>query len=146
MPRFVLLYHRCPPGYVRPSHWDLMLESGDMLRTWALSKLPQDWHAAQSQTFRKDNCPPLATENEVDALQLADHRTTYLDYEGALSDDRGSVFRIAEGTYELLRGSANNITCKVQGNLLEGTFTLSRQDDNADRWTLACHGFNIAAD
>ena len=35
MPRYVILQHDTPPGYPRPLHWDLMLEQGRTLRTWA---------------------------------------------------------------------------------------------------------------
>src|SRR4051812_41166798 len=104
MPRFVLLYHDCPPEYVRPSHWDLMLESGDMLRTWALAQLPRQWHAARTRTVeRGGECPPLAAGNVVDARELADHRRDYLEFEGAICGQRGSVIRIEAGTY-LMRG------------------------------------------
>jgi len=40
MPRFVILRHEPPPGSRGTPHWDLMLESGDALRTWALAELP----------------------------------------------------------------------------------------------------------
>src|SRR5205807_4006979 len=100
MPRFVLLYHDCPPSYVRPSHWDLMLECGDALRTWALEELPHDWQAAYARTTARDvNCASLAAENAVVAIQLGDHRREYLHLEGPLSANRGTVIRVAEGNY-----------------------------------------------
>src|SRR5436190_3749443 len=100
MPRFVLLYHDCPPTYERTSHWDLMLESGDVLRTWALERLPRDWRAVRSITSAvHPNCPLLAGENIVAALQLRDHRRDYLELEGPLTGDRGTVMRVAVGTY-----------------------------------------------
>ena len=40
MPRFVVLLHETPAGYSRGTHFDLMLEYGEALRTWALNKLP----------------------------------------------------------------------------------------------------------
>ena len=46
MPRFVILHHVTLPGADRASHWDLMLEMGDALRTWALPTPPE---AGQSQ-------------------------------------------------------------------------------------------------
>ena len=100
MPRFVLLYHDCPPNYERASHWDFMLESGDVLRTWALERLPRDWQAAHSRTVGAyPNCPPLSPDNTVAAMQLGDHRRDYLELEGPLSGDRGTVMRVAAGTY-----------------------------------------------
>jgi hypothetical protein len=44
MPRYVILWHELPEthevGAARESHWDLMLEWGDVLRTWALASEP----------------------------------------------------------------------------------------------------------
>lgn len=137
MPRFVLLYHRCPPGYPRPSHWDLMLESGDMLRTWALAALPRAWQAAHSRTLHKGDCPPLGSENEVEALQLADHRLAYLHFEGALSEQRGTVFRVAEGNYCVQGDETDNrLDCTLDGDTLTGRFTLRRGEQSAEQWTL----------
>src|SRR5947208_1748092 len=100
MPRFVLLYHDCPPGYIRPSHWDLMLECGNALRTWALEELPRAWRAAHARTAAIVlNCASLAAENTVVAVQLGDHRREYLQLEGALSANRGTVVRVGEGDY-----------------------------------------------
>jgi hypothetical protein len=100
MPRFVLLYHDCPPNYERASHWDFMLESGDVLRTWALERLPRNWQAAHSRTsVVYSNCPLLAEDNLVTAMPLGDHRRDYLEIEGPLSGDRGTVIRVATGTY-----------------------------------------------
>ena len=40
--RFVILRHEPPvEGGGRPLHWDLMLEAGDRLLTWALDREPQ---------------------------------------------------------------------------------------------------------
>ena len=58
MPRFVLLHHECPPGYVKPSHWDFMLEFGDVLWTWELRELPAGWRG--SRTSPPKYCQPLA--------------------------------------------------------------------------------------
>ena len=100
MPRFVLLYHDCPPNYERASHWDFMLESGDVLRTWALERLPRDWQAAHAA----NRCGPselssACADNSVAAMQLGDHRRDYLELEGPLSGNRGTVMRVAAGTY-----------------------------------------------
>lgn len=37
--------------------------------------------------------------------RLPDHRVIYLDYEGAISDGRGSVSRLASGTLEWLQST-----------------------------------------
>jgi hypothetical protein len=78
--RFVVLHHQLPAAGERPSHFDLMLEQVDGLRTYALSQ----W-------------PPDRRPQSVLALPIHDRR--YLDYEGPVSHDRGTVRRIASGTY-----------------------------------------------
>jgi hypothetical protein len=100
MPRFVLLYHDCPPGYARPSHWDLMLESGDGLETWALARLPRSWQAAHVRTLSAfANCAAISVSDTVTAEHLAKHRLAFLDYEGPVSGGRGNVVRVASGTF-----------------------------------------------
>ena len=81
MPRFVILHHETPPGYHRPPHWDFMLEADGVLRTWALPEKP---------------APGRALTVEA----IADHRLSYLEYEGEVSGDRGRVARWDWGTYE----------------------------------------------
>jgi hypothetical protein len=78
MPRFVILEHDHPEP-----HWDFMLEVGMVLKTWRLAR------------------PPEATGEKVPALALGDHRVFYLDYEGPVSGNRGTVKRWDVGTYEI---------------------------------------------
>ncbi len=74
--RFVILEHDHPF-----LHWDLLLEEECSARTWRLLRKP---------------ClgEPIAAE------PLPDHRLMYLDYEGVVSGDRGSVKRFLAGTYQ----------------------------------------------
>ena len=74
MARFVLLEH-----VWNGVHWDLMLEHGEVLRTWAIDS-------------------PVVAGRDLPARALADHRRLYLDYEGEISGDRGHVRRIDTGT------------------------------------------------
>ncbi|MDR0336912.1 MAG: hypothetical protein LBI18_07465 [Planctomycetaceae bacterium] len=76
--RFVVLLHEHPNG----NHWDFMLETGMLLTTWAIP--PQ---RVPLQSF------------QCQAKKLPDHRLLYLDYEGEISQQRGSVQRIDSGTY-----------------------------------------------
>ena len=67
MPRFAILAHDHPAP-----HWDLFLEAGPVLRSWRL-------------------LAPLGREAPVPAEPAADHRLLYLEYEGPVSGERGSV-------------------------------------------------------
>jgi hypothetical protein len=136
MPRFVLLYHECPPGFARPSHWDLMFEAGEKLRTWALQQLPRDWHTAHLQSVAIDSrCPPIASDNIVAAESLADHRLDYLAYEGALSHDRGQVTRVASGTFRGKSESPDFWRVTLMGGL-RGTITLQQSSPDHGSWSL----------
>lgn len=78
--RFVVLFHEFPIGHNRANHWDLMLEQGGRLLTWALPEMP-------------------AIGKSIAARRLPDHRLEYLNYEGPVSGDRGEVSRLIAGTY-----------------------------------------------
>ena len=73
--RFVLLEHDHP--FV---HWDLLLEDGPMLKSWRLLS-------------------PVVTEQWIPAEILPDHRLMYLDYEGPVSGNRGTVKQITNGRF-----------------------------------------------
>jgi hypothetical protein len=125
MPRYVLLYHECPPGYERPSHWDLMLEADPNLRTWAMARLPRGWEAAREQTARVfPACPATAAETEVTATRLADHRIDYLQEEGPLTANRGQVRRIDAGSYETIASLPEAWRVELSGGLLRGQISL----------------------
>jgi hypothetical protein len=137
MPRFVLLYHECPQGYDRASHWDLMLEAGGSLRTWALFELPKDWQAVQSFTASLVTiCAAASEENFVGAELLGDHRREYLAYEGPLSGQRGRVTRIDAGSYRSLSESRQELKIKLNGGHLRGIVTLAAGTNNAGIGTL----------
>ena len=113
MPRFVVLRHESPRGL----HWDLMLESGEVLKTWALPAPP-----ASSK--------PLIVE------ALSDHRRAYLDYEGPISGDRGEVARWDSGSYRLERQSETQWVVQLKGEHIAGLATLDRLSETIDQWRL----------
>jgi hypothetical protein len=115
MPRFVVLEHSTPPGNSRPLHWDFMLESGDVLRTWALAAEP-------------------STGPVVPAELLPDHRMAYLDYEGPVSGGRGTVRRWDAGSYEVVAETDDSLVLALSGQRLSGTARLSLIDDGDRPW------------
>jgi hypothetical protein len=105
--RFVILTHDHPH-----LHWDLMLEQETFLRTWRLSEEPNKI-------------------GSIMAEELPSHRKHYLDYEGPVSGNRGTVLRWDIGTYQTLSDSENQIEIKLAGEKIHSLAVLSRktQDD-----------------
>jgi hypothetical protein len=100
MPRFVLLEHNW-----NGVHWDFMLEAGEVLRTWAIDA-------------------PIVPGRSLPARSLGDHRKIYLDYEGPIAGDRGSVRRIDTGTFQVLIWLREHVRVEVSGSQLVGEVDL----------------------
>jgi hypothetical protein len=107
VPRFVVLEHDWPAP-----HWDFLLEAGDVLRAWRLLAEP-------------------AGGREVTAEPNFDHRTLYLDYEGPLSGDRGSVVRWDAGEFEWVADESGRVVVNLRGAKLAGRVELRHADE---RW------------
>ncbi len=123
MPRFAILRHETPPDYGRPTHWDLMLEMGNVLRTWALE------HEPDSQAV-------------IVAESLPDHRLDYLSYEGPVSRNRGWVTRWDSGDYEIVDESPHRLRIKFDGARIQGLAVLQTSDAAAapvQRWTFSLY-------
>jgi DNA polymerase Ligase (LigD) len=120
MPRFVILRHEMPPGSGRGTHFDLMFEAGGGLRTWSIPELPVQGQFIQAEA-------------------LPDHRLAYLDYEGPVSDNRGSVSRVDEGEYEFLAESAGLWDVRLAGKVLSGRLELRQLEDSPSQWMASFH-------
>jgi hypothetical protein len=116
MPRFVLLEHRW-----NGVHWDLMLECGDALRTWAIDE-------------------PIGPGRDLPARALADHRAAYLDYEGPVSGDRGEVRRVDRGTYEPVVWTPDRVRVRLEGAQLIGLVELRASGASAGSWAFRLIG------
>lgn len=103
MPRYVILEHDHPT-----LHWDLMIESGPVLRTWRLTRPPRP----------NDTIPVEAS---------FDHRLVYLDYEGPISGGRGSVTRWDRGTCEIWEAEGN-LHLRLDGERLSGEARIVSHD------------------
>lgn len=108
MPRFVVLEHDHPT-----LHWDLMLEADGVLLTWRLS------------------VPPSVGVSDA-ATALAAHRLDYLDYEGPVSGNRGTVRRHDAGTFHWLERFPAQIVVKLDGHRFRGTLVL--EQIQAEEW------------
>ena len=107
MPRFVILEHDWPTR-----HWDLLLEAGDVLRAWRLTAEP-------------------AVGAVIPAEPNADHRLFYLDYEGPVSDGRGTVTRWATGVFAWAGGGRQHATLEMASGRVVGQASL---DLKGNRW------------
>lgn len=117
MPRFVILRHELPDLADRASHWDLMLEEDEHLVTWSLPSLP---------------CQGQYTW----ANQLADHRLHYLDYEGPVSGDRGTVKRYDQGMFEWIARTPLIWRVRLCGEQIAGILELTRDAPADQRWRI----------
>jgi hypothetical protein len=108
--RFVILEHQVPPGGIWTDHWDVMLESPAGLLTWA--------------------SPPFCdrrTSWEVEPLPI--HRTLYLDYEGAISGNRGCVRRVDRGQFAVQDRQPGAVVVQLAGERFHGQLRLERRSD-----------------
>ncbi len=113
--RFVVLRHEPGEAGPRALHWDLMLEFGDSLQTWALTSEPR-------------------IGEEIAAEELPRHRLDYLEYEGPVSRGRGTVSRLDAGTFEVVTESPEQLSVDLHGELLEGRLQLTH-DSTTQRWS-----------
>lgn len=115
MPRFVILHHELPPGHERGTHFDLMLEMGGVLRTWSLPELPEVGKVIQAEA-------------------LPDHRLAFLEYEGPVSGNRGTVSRVEEGEYHAVEETEVFLRCQIAGKLIDGMLMLRRDEKSPGSW------------
>lgn len=99
--RFVILEHDHPE-----LHWDFMLEVDDVLKTWRL--------------------PAIPTTGEMVVQSLPDHRLAYIEHEGPISRDRGSVKRWDRGIFEWIVATDEEKSVRLDGDKVHGTVTLAR--------------------
>ncbi len=112
MPRFAVLEHDHPER-----HWDFLLEHGDAARTWRLPAPPQPGQL-------------------LPATPLPDHRKLYLDYEGPVSRNRGTVKQWDAGTFTTVVWSGQRVEVELNGWRLRGRCVLCLETSSG-RWTLS---------
>ena len=118
MPRFVILQHETPPGYDRPTHFDLMFENDGVLWTWALTDLP-------------------TSKQATPADRLADHRPMYLDFEGPLTGNRGTVRRVDQGEFDWIEHTPGRYQIRIRGTQLHGLLMIEQDSSNLQRWRIS---------
>jgi bifunctional non-homologous end joining protein LigD len=111
-------------------HYDLRLESGDTLKSWAVPK-----------GF------PFAEADRRSAFATEDHPLEYLDFEGTIAEGEyggGTVMVWDIGTFDTIEGHYWKGRWRVflSGKKLRGEWTLQKVDDSGDkpRWVLTKTG------
>ncbi len=81
-------------------HFDLMLETEEGLRTWAMGLLP-------------------TAGKRCGAIELPLHRAAYLTHEGPVSQGRGTVKRVMQGSYRFVTPDQVSLEMKKQNLIVE---------------------------
>ena len=115
MPRFVILEHQREG---EETHWDLMLEVGDILKT-----------------FRLDSPPDGNAQRIAEATSIFDHTRRCLTYEGPVKQGKGCVRRVDVGTYETRSQDSAHWKLALVGQTLSGEYELNRSEANIEAWS-----------
>jgi hypothetical protein len=119
MPRYVILEHDHPQR-----HWDMMLEAGEMLRTWRLAAPPQPGQAVLAEASFA-------------------HRAMYLDYEGPVRGGRGHVVRWDAGSFTWVADESDQVRVHLEGGRCRGLAVLRRNADQG--WSLTLREDRLGA-
>ena len=101
-------------------HFDLRLQAGDLLRSWAVPKGPSLDPAVRRL-----------------AVPVADHSLSAGEFEGVHEGAKrgsGAVIVWDEGTVEISRADEDHLSFNLRGHKLNGGFGLTRTGDR--RWLL----------
>ena len=104
-PIFVVHEH-----HAKHLHWDLRLEMGGVLKSWAVPKKP-----------------PAKKGIKRLAVQVADHAFDYADFEGKIPEGQygaGKVLIWDKGNYELVERGKDKILAVFGGKKLKGKYAL----------------------
>ncbi len=137
--RFALLWHAMPDSADRASHCDLLLEQGAVCLTWALQLSEAEIIALGKKDNRKVRPP-------IHARRLKDHRLLYLDYEGPIRGNRGSVACLVRGNCHWIEATDTKVRVRLSGSSLstsqnwKSTLVLQQNESESGNeengWTL----------
>lgn len=104
---FVVLRHSDQGG----DHFDLMIDQGSHLATWKFQQAPE------------------TVDTVLVCRRIFDHRRFFLDYEGPLSGDKGSVSQHDRGHCRILGCADDEWNVSFLGKHLVGRFDLVKEAD-----------------
>lgn len=119
MPIFVIHEHNA-----KKLHWDLRLESGGVLKSWALPKQP-----------------PRAKNIKRLAIHVEDHLKSYAHFEGKITEGygKGTVKIWDKGNYSLESKTPSKWVFILQGKVIKGKYCLVKanfgeEDNKKNQW------------
>jgi hypothetical protein len=89
------------------THWDLMLEAGNILETYRIGVEPEQWGS-----------------EPIEAVRIFDHPMKFLTYEGPVNKGTGSVNIVDLGTYRIIKRVEGRLKLELTGKVLKGEFLL----------------------
>lgn len=107
--KLIFVIHRHEASHL---HWDLRLEIGGVLKSWAVPKEP-----------------PKTKNVKRLAIQVEDHPIEYAEFEGIIPEGNygaGKVEIWDKGNYRLKEKTKNKIEFILYGKKLKGNFVLVR--------------------
>jgi hypothetical protein len=110
MKRHFVIHKHTQEGQV---HWDLMIESGNKLKTWRL-----------------DNPPEKSATEKTKATPIFDHDKKFLTYQGPVNKGKGTVEIADEGNCTIELTSEKEMKIIFEGNKLSGSFRLVQQQND----------------
>ena len=119
MPVFVIHEH-----HARRLHFDLRLEMGKVLKSWAVPKGPS-----------------MSPKDKRLAVMVDDHPLDYASFEGTIPEGTygaGTVVIWDKGTFELEGGNLRNgkLDITFYGKKLKGAFALAKMSGKEKEWLL----------
>ncbi|MFA5019603.1 MAG: DNA polymerase ligase N-terminal domain-containing protein [Candidatus Pacearchaeota archaeon] len=113
MPIFVIQEHNATK-----KHWDLRLELNNVLKSWAVTKIP----------------PKIKSIKRL-AIQVPDHPLDYANFEGEIKEGygKGTVKLWDRGTYELEDKSDKKFVFNLNGKNLKGRYALIKTSYGKDK-------------
>lgn len=120
MPIFVIHEH-----HARHLHYDFRIESGGVLKSWAVPK-----------------APPMRKGIKRLAIQVEDHPKSYANFEGEITEGYGKgIVKIWDyGNYKLEEKTPQKYVFTLQGKRMRGKFSLVKANfkdsKNDKQWLL----------
>lgn len=102
-------------------HWDLRLEIGEVLKSWAVPKDPKDINEGLRRL----------------AIQVEDHPITYATFEGVIPEGMygaGTVKIWDDGEFILETEKEDKLTFQLKGKIMNGKYVLIKTKYRDNSW------------